>query len=154
MLLKRCTQYANNFGKIIIGHRTGNISFHSNPKESQCQRMLKLSHNCTHQKEMATHSIVLAWRIPGTEQPGGLPSVGLHRVGHDEVTQQQQQMFFWNSLAFYMIQQMLAIWSLVALLFLNPVWICGNSWFTYCWSLAWRILSFTLLACEMSAIVR
>ena len=34
-------------------------------------------------KEMATHSSVLAWRIPGTEKPGGLLSVGSHRVGHD-----------------------------------------------------------------------
>ena len=32
---------------------------------------------------MATHSSVLAWRIPGTAEPGGLPSVGSHRVGHD-----------------------------------------------------------------------
>ena len=32
---------------------------------------------------MATHSSVLAWRIPGTREPGGLPSMGLHRVGHD-----------------------------------------------------------------------
>ena len=32
---------------------------------------------------MATHSSVLAWRIPGTEEPGGLPSMGLNRVGHD-----------------------------------------------------------------------
>ena len=32
---------------------------------------------------MATHSSVLAWRIPGTEEPGGLPSMGLHRVGCD-----------------------------------------------------------------------
>ena len=36
-----------------------------------------------HVKEMATHSSVLAWRIPGTAELGGLPSVGLHRVGHD-----------------------------------------------------------------------
>ena len=35
------------------------------------------------EKEMATHSSVLAWRIPGTAKPGGLPSVRLHRVGHD-----------------------------------------------------------------------
>ena len=35
------------------------------------------------EKEMATHSRVLAWRIPGTGEPGGLPSVGSHRVGHD-----------------------------------------------------------------------
>ena len=35
------------------------------------------------EKEMATHSCVLAWRIPGTGEPGGLPSMGSHRVGHD-----------------------------------------------------------------------
>ena len=35
------------------------------------------------EKEMATHSRVLAWRIPGTGEPGGLPSVGSHRVRHD-----------------------------------------------------------------------
>ena len=62
-------------------------------------------------------------------------------------------MLFWNSLAFLMIQQMLAIWSLVPLPFLNPVWTSGSSLFTYCWSLTWRILSIILLACEMSAIV-
>ena len=52
-----------------------------------------------------------------------------------------------------MIQQMLAIWSLVPLSFLNPASTSGSSQFTYCWSLAYRILSITLLACEMSAIV-
>ena len=35
------------------------------------------------EKEMATHSSVLAWRIPGTAEPGGLLSMGSHRVGHD-----------------------------------------------------------------------
>ena len=35
------------------------------------------------EKEMATHSSVLAWRIPGTGEPGGLPSMGSHGVGHD-----------------------------------------------------------------------
>ena len=38
------------------------------------------------EKEMATHSSILAWRIPGTAEPGGLPSMGLHRVGHAEAT--------------------------------------------------------------------
>ena len=40
---------------------------------------------CFHalEKEMATHSSVLAWRIPGTGEPGGLLSMGLHRVKHD-----------------------------------------------------------------------
>ena len=45
-------------------------------------------HFHTMEKAMATHSSVLAWRIPGTAEPGGLPSLGLHRVGHD-----------WNDLA-------------------------------------------------------
>ena len=42
-------------------------------------------------------------------------------------------MFFWTSLAFSRIQQMLAIWSLVPLPFLKPAWTSGSSWFTYCW---------------------
>ena len=36
------------------------------------------------EKEMAPHSSVLAWRIPGMGEPGGLPSMGSHRVGHDQ----------------------------------------------------------------------
>ena len=55
-------------------------------------------------------------------------------------------MFFWNSLAFLMVQQMLAIWSLAPLPFLKSAWTSGRSRFTYCWSLAWRILSITSLA--------
>ena len=41
------------------------------------------SHFHALEKEMATHSSVLAWRIPGMAEPGGLPSLGSHRVGHD-----------------------------------------------------------------------
>ena len=41
------------------------------------------SHFHALEKAMATHSSVLAWGIPGTGEPGGLPSMGLHRVGHD-----------------------------------------------------------------------
>ena len=63
-------------------------------------------------------------------------------------------MFFWNSLAFSVIQWMLAIWSLLPLPFLKPAWTSGSSRFTYCWSLTWRILSITLLACQTSAIVQ
>ena len=62
-------------------------------------------------------------------------------------------MFFWNSLGFSMIQRMLANWFLVPLSFLNPAWTSESSLFTYCWTLAWRTLSITLLACEMRAIV-
>ena len=48
--------------------------------ETQIQ---SLSGEDTLEKGMATHSSVLAWRIPGTGEPGGLPSMGSHRVGHD-----------------------------------------------------------------------
>ena len=53
-------------------------------------------------------------------------------------------MFFWNSLAFSMIQQRSAIWSLFPLPFLNPTCTSGSSQFTFGWSLAWKILSITL----------
>ena len=59
-------------------------------------------------------------------------------------------MFFWNSVAFSIIQWMLAIWSLVLLPLWNPIY---TSHFTYCWSLTWRILSITLLACEVNTVV-
>ena len=42
------------------------------------------------EKGMATHSSILAWEIPWTEEPGGLQSMGLQRVGHDLATKQQQ----------------------------------------------------------------
>ena len=63
-------------------------------------------------------------------------------------------MFFWNSLAFLMIQWMLAIWPLVPLPFLNSTWTSGSLPITYYWSLAWRILSITLLACEWVQLCR
>ena len=53
------------------------------------ERQIRLSdftftfHFHTLEKEMATHSSVLAWRIPGTREPVGLPSMESHRVGHD-----------------------------------------------------------------------
>ena len=54
------------------------------------------------EKEMATHSSVLAWRVPGTGEPGGLPSMGSHRVGHD-----------WSDLAAanMIYREMLAKWK-------------------------------------------
>ena len=50
-------------------------------------------------------------------------------------------------------QTVLAIWSVVPVSFLNPTWTSESSWFMYCWSLAWRILSITLLPHEMRAIL-
>ena len=45
------------------------------------------------EKEMSTHSGILAWKIPGTEEPGGLQSMGSHRVGHDQVTNTYEKLF-------------------------------------------------------------
>ena len=55
----------------------GAIAFYRQPImkwQEQCQEF---------RKEVATHSSILAWKIPETGEPGGLPSVGSHRVGHD-----------------------------------------------------------------------
>ena len=58
-------------------------------EEPWCRNRTRLSdftftfHFHALEKEMATHSGVLVWRIPGTGEPGGLPSMGSHRVGHD-----------------------------------------------------------------------
>ena len=77
--------------------------------------------------------------------------VVIHTVKGFSIVNEAEVVFYWNSLAFSMIQCMLAIWSLVPLPFLNPAWTSGCSRFTNCWRLAWRILSITLLACEMSS---
>ena len=76
----------------------------------------------------------------------------IHTVKGFGIVNKAEVDVFWNSLAFSMIQRMLAIWSLFPLPFLKPAWTSGSSRFTYCWSLAWRILSIPLLVCEMSAI--
>ena len=54
-----------------------------NPPAVQEMRVQSLGQEDPLEKEMAIHSSVLAWRIPGTGEPGGLPSMGSHRVGHD-----------------------------------------------------------------------
>ena len=52
------------------------------PEESDMTKRLQVHFHAL-EKEMASHSSVLAWRIPGTAEPGGLPSMGSHRVRHD-----------------------------------------------------------------------
>ena len=80
-----------NFGRYW---RTGNgpplqYSCLENPMDGVAKSWTRLSnftftfHFYALENEMATHSSVLAWKIPGTGEPGGLPSMGLHRVGHD-----------------------------------------------------------------------
>ena len=75
-------------------------------------------------------------------------SLLIHIVKGFSIVSEAEVDVFLELLLFSIIQQMLAIWSLVPLPFLNPTWTSGSSWFTYCWSLAWRILSITLLAWE------
>ena len=80
--------------------------------------------------------------------------VVIHTVkGFGIVNKAEIDVFLELSCFFLVIQRMLPIWSLVPLPFLKSAWTTGSSRFTFCWSLAWRILSITLLACEMSAIV-
>ena len=59
------------------------------------------------EKEMATHSNILAWNIPLTEEPGRLQSTGSQRIGHDVVTkqQQQQQIIFKQESVFLCVQR-------------------------------------------------
>ena len=80
--------------------------------------------------------------------------VVIHRVKGFSIVNETEVDVFLEFSCFSMIQWMLAIWSLAPLPFLNPACTSGSFWFMYCWSLGWRILSITLLACEMSAIVQ
>ena len=74
--------------------------------------------------------------------------VVIHTVKGFGIVNKAEVDVFLELFAVLMIQWMLAIWSLVPLPFLNPAWTSGSSQFTYYWSLAWRILSIILLACE------
>ena len=79
----------------------------------------------------------------------------IHPVkGFSVVSEAEVDVFLWHSLAFSMIQWMLVIWPLVPLLFLNPACTSRSSPFTYDWSLAWGILSITLLVCKISTVVQ
>ena len=74
-------------------------------------------------KEMATHSSVLAWRIPGTGEPGGLPSLGSHGVGHD-----------WSDLAAAAAAALLSLWACCMLGRFSCVWIFATPWTIACQS--------------------
>ena len=78
----------------------------------------------------------------------------IHTVKGFDIVNKAEIGVFVELYCFSLIQQMLAIWYLVPLPFLKPAWTSGSSQFMHCWSLAWRILSITLLAYEMSAIVQ
>ena len=81
--------------------------------------------------------------------------VVIHTIkGFSVVNEAEVDVFSWNSFALSIIQEMLAAWSLIPLPFPNPSCTSGSSRFTHCWSPSWRILSITLLACEMSTIIQ
>ena len=99
--LDRTEQLPFHFSLSCIGEGNGNplqCSYLENPRDGGAwwaavygvaQSQTRLSdftftfHFHALEKEMATHSSVLTWGIPGTGEPGGLPSMGSHRVGHD-----------------------------------------------------------------------
>ena len=92
--------------------------------------------------------IPISWRI--------FQFVVIHTVkGFGIVNKAEVEVDVFLKLSCFFYESMdIGTWSLVPLSFLNPAWTSGNSWFTYCWSLGWRILNVTLLAGKMSAIVQ
>ena len=71
----------------MVGFPGGSVG--KNPPANARDVVQPLGHEDPLKKEMATHSSILAWEIPQTEEPGGLLSLGSQRVGHDSVTKQQ-----------------------------------------------------------------
>ena len=79
--------------------------------------------------------------------------VVIHTIKGFNIVNEAKVDIFLKFSCFFYNPTMLAIWTLVPLPFLNPVWTSGSSQFTYCLNLARKILSMTLLACEISTIV-
>ena len=104
---------------------------------------------CTSGSSQFTYCWSLAWRILSIT----LLAYEMNTVQGFSTVNEAEVDVFWNSFVFSIISQMFTIWSLVPLPLWNPVCTSESSRLTYCWSLAWRILSITLLACEMSTIV-
>ena len=67
-------------GASLVAQMVKNLSAMQEPQEMVVRY---LGREDSLEEEMATHSSILAWRIPGTGEPGGLPSIGSHRVGHN-----------------------------------------------------------------------
>ena len=70
-------------GKIPWKEEPGRLQSMGSLSRTRLSDFLFTFHFHALEKEVATHSSVLAWRIPGMGEPGGLPSMGSHRVGHD-----------------------------------------------------------------------
>ena len=81
------------------------------------------------EKEMATHSSVLAWRIPGTGEPGGLPSMRSHRVGHDwsDLAAAVAKLCIWKWKLLSHIRLFVTPWTLQSREFSRPEYCSGFS---------------------------
>ena len=84
-----CPSLVISLGSIPLGFPGGSVV--KNPPANAEMLVLSLGREDPLEEEMATHSSILAWRIPWTEEPGGLQSMGSQRVRHDLVTKQQKQ---------------------------------------------------------------
>ena len=69
---------------LLVGCHDGSVV--KNPPAMQETQVQSLGKEDPLEEEMATHSSIVAWKIPWTEEPGGLQSVGLQRVKHDQAT--------------------------------------------------------------------
>ena len=86
-------------------------------------RVRSLGQEVPLEKEMVTHFSILAWRIPWMEQPGGLQSMGLQRVGHDSMSSLLLTIFYWN-IVIYIYER-------------RPIRACkGDWWFDLYWGLS------------------
>ena len=86
------------------------------------------------EKEMATHSSVLAWRIPGMGEPGGLPSMGLHRVRHD-----------WSDLAAAAASDLVFLCTEVA----NQTYVLSQQFLSKIQSIRIQSLNYVSLSCPV-----
>ena len=152
-LWKCCIQYASKFGKLSSGHRTGKgqFSFQSQRKAmpKNAQTTAQLGFPGDSEVKASASNVGDLGSIPGSgRSPGEGNGNPLQYSGLENSTG-------------YVVHGVTKSWTQLCdfhfhfpLPFLNPAWTSGSSQFTDGWSLAWRVLSITLLMCEMSAVVQ
>ena len=163
MLWKCCTQYASKFGKLSNGHRTGKGQFSF---QSQSSNAKECSNYCT--IALISHASKVMLKIlqarlqqyVNRELPDVQAGFRKGRGTRDQIANVcwiiKKAIEFQKNIYFCFIDDSADVGNLISgsFPFLKPCQTFGSSWFTYGWNLVWRILSITLLACEMSAIVQ